>query len=259
MNRETFFAYVRKAPFGGRLTEQQVDGLNKILDHWEGTYPKEDERFLAYILATIAHETAFSMQPVEEGYPMRGSKLKAYQKGLRYYPWYGRGLVQITWEDNYKKFGITRPEDALEWHVSLWVTFSGMFGGMFTGKALKDYFDGDKEDARGARAIVNGTDKAGLIADYYTAFKGAIVASKAPEQPKDVVPEAAKPDHTPITKDAPFMTFLTTVLTSAVAAMVSAVKDGYGLAALAMILVILGGSVGSYVYFRAKRRYQSGV
>ncbi|WP_342641723.1 hypothetical protein [Rhodoligotrophos ferricapiens] len=57
INRETFFAYVRRAPFGGRLTQQQVDGLNAILGAWQAWPDNKNPRHLAYILATVHHET----------------------------------------------------------------------------------------------------------------------------------------------------------------------------------------------------------
>ena len=88
MNRTTFFAYARRAPFGGRLTQSQVDGLSKILDVWMAR-GLSDVRWLAYILATTFHETAGKMQPVRE---MGG---EAYLKKKPYYPWVGEGLVQV--------------------------------------------------------------------------------------------------------------------------------------------------------------------
>ena len=35
MNRPTFLAHARRAPFGGRLKQRQIDGMNAILDEWE--------------------------------------------------------------------------------------------------------------------------------------------------------------------------------------------------------------------------------
>ncbi|WP_256364276.1 hypothetical protein [Ensifer sp. ZNC0028] len=34
MNRTTFLAYARGAPFGGRLLQTKIDGMNAILDEW---------------------------------------------------------------------------------------------------------------------------------------------------------------------------------------------------------------------------------
>lgn len=47
----------------------------------------------AHFLAQLAHESAGFDTTVEYG-----------GKDTKYAPWYGRGLIQITWEDNYKKF-----------------------------------------------------------------------------------------------------------------------------------------------------------
>ncbi len=35
MDRKTFYDRVRKAPFPGKLTQPQVDGMNVILDEWD--------------------------------------------------------------------------------------------------------------------------------------------------------------------------------------------------------------------------------
>ena len=56
-NRETFFEVVRSDPFGGSLIQDQVDGMNYILDTWEDAPPTDDLRWLAYALATTYHET----------------------------------------------------------------------------------------------------------------------------------------------------------------------------------------------------------
>jgi putative chitinase len=188
MNKSKFLEYARRAPFGGRLTPQQRDGLSRILAHWDES-GLTDNRWLAYMLATTFHETNATMQPIREA---GGEK---YLKSKPYYPWVGNGLVQITWEDNYRKYGLTRPEQAREWPNALHIMFDGMTNGKFTGKALKHYFNDRKNDPVGARKIINGTDKQHLIAGYHKAFLDAInhatleelgeIDSMAPESPVD--------------------------------------------------------------------------
>jgi len=174
MNRKVFFDYVRRAPFGGRLTTGQVDGLTKILDEW-GKRKLTDNRWLAYILATVFHETGTKIQPVREN---GGEK---YLKSKKYYPWVGEGLVQATWETNHRKFGATKPGQLMTWPIALVALFEGMTKGMFSGKKLSDYFNKKIDDPVGARLIVNGRDKANLIALYHKNFLDAI--TKAQEVP----------------------------------------------------------------------------
>jgi len=47
----------------------------------------------AHFIAQIAHESAHFQTTVEYG-----------GKKARYAPWYGRGLIQTTWKENYEKF-----------------------------------------------------------------------------------------------------------------------------------------------------------
>jgi putative chitinase len=82
LNLTTFFAFARRAPFGGRLTQAQIDGMNAILTEWDKR-KLLDNRWLAYMLATAFHETGGKMQPIRE---MGGEK---YLKGKPYYPWVG--------------------------------------------------------------------------------------------------------------------------------------------------------------------------
>ena len=60
IDRKAFFDAVRRAPANGHLTVGQVDGMGRILDEWERR-ALTDVRWLAYMLATVWHETGAKM------------------------------------------------------------------------------------------------------------------------------------------------------------------------------------------------------
>lgn len=173
IDRKAFFDGIRPDLFGGSLQQAQVEGIDTILDTWE-VYKLTDLRWLAYIFATTYHETNKTMQPVREAYWLSEDWRK---RNLRYYPWYGRGYVQLTWEENYRKMGallgidlLSNLDLAMDPAVAAAIMFEGMQRGDFTGKKLADYFSNDADDPVEARRIVNGTDKAELIASYHREF-----------------------------------------------------------------------------------------
>jgi len=175
IDRKVFFDRIRIAPFHGSLNPGQVDGMNRILDEWIRSQ-MTDLRFLAYMLATTFHETAYTMQPIRE---MGG---ETYLRSKRYYPWVGEGLVQVTWEANARKFGATAPGQLLSWPLCLRPLFDGMTRGMFTGKRLADYFNATTDDPVNARRIINGTDRADQIALYHNLFLLSLRAAYAPDK-----------------------------------------------------------------------------
>lgn len=249
MNRETFFAYVRNAPFGGSLLTPQVDGMTAILDQWELS-GASDDRWLAYMLATTFHETGTYMLPIKETVmPYQTNKNPsdatviarldaAYKKGTLkvskpYWrkdanglAWFGRGLVQITHRVNYDKFGLGKnPSVALDMPVAIRILFDGMVKGMFTGLRLSDFFNATTDDPIGARKIVNGTDKAKLIAGYHKNFLDAITAAKKVIQPADVTPGAARPDDVPPAQSKSLWAILLAIFTGGGASVVKSVTD----------------------------------
>jgi predicted chitinase len=130
----------------------------------------------AYVLATVQHETNNTFEPVEEGYYLKNPL--AFQKTLRYYPYFGRGYVQLTWKDNYEKFNVILgvkgtgndlvkyPNVVMREPVSRFILVYGMRTGTFTGKRLSNFITDAKQDYKGARQIINGRDKDTLIAGY---------------------------------------------------------------------------------------------
>lgn len=175
MNRQSFFLEVRTKLFDGKLSQSQVDGLTALLDEWDAR-GFTDIRWLAYILATVYHETGRTIQPVTE---FGGQK---YLKSKVYYPYYGRDLVQTTWKANYekvKKFTgidvVANPELIKDLKTSAKVAIEFMNKGYYTGKKLSHYFNETKNDSINARRIINGTDKAELISGYYNEFLKALM------------------------------------------------------------------------------------
>jgi hypothetical protein len=172
IDRKKFFDKIK--PMFGSYKDTQVHGIDTILDEWESR-KLTDLRWLAYIFATTYHETNRTMEPVREAYWLSEDWRK---KNLRYYPYYGRGYVQLTWEENYEKYGIaSQPDRALEPPLAAFIMFDGMIKGTFTGKKLSDFFHGTTTDWVGARKIINGTDQDDLIADYARKFHEALLDS----------------------------------------------------------------------------------
>jgi hypothetical protein len=121
----------------------------------------------AYVLATAYHETAHTMKPVRE---YGGEK---YLKSKKYYPYVGMGYVQLTWKENYEKASrvlgvdfVKNPQLLLQPKYAAPILIIGMKQGWFTKKKLSDYITLRTSDFVNARRIVNGTDKAELIAGY---------------------------------------------------------------------------------------------
>lgn len=181
-NRDNFFAKYRSDI--DSLEQDQVDGLNTLLGHIENDSRWTNIPQIAYFLATIYHETAQTFQPVKERRGRPGTKIRAIQD--RYWPsgYYGRGYVQITWEKNYRLFGIAdNPDKALEPDTAYEIAAKGMLQGLFTGKKLSDFVSADKQDFFDARTVINGHDHAADIEIYAQHFLDILTASQqAPVQ-----------------------------------------------------------------------------
>ena len=214
MDRKAFFAAVRRAPFRGTLTQQQVEGLTTILDEWDRWLPKGDHRWLAYLLGTAFHETATTMQPIREFggagyffrmYDIRGSRPDVARAlgntqpgdGVRFH---GRGFVQLTGRANMlrasKAVGvdlIADPDAAMRPDLAASIMFAGMTEGWFTGKKLRDYFNTAVTDWKNARRIINGTDRADLVAGYARDFYAALKAADVPPLPQAVPAKPVAP------------------------------------------------------------------
>lgn len=89
--------------------------------------------------------------------------------------YYGRGYLQLTWADNYKKLGqelglgedlYIHPDMALRHDIAYKILSHGMRKGSFSnGNFLSRYINGTQKDFVGARRIINGTDHQHKIAN----------------------------------------------------------------------------------------------
>jgi putative chitinase len=192
IQRKYFFDSVRSSLFGGSLNQSQVDGLNTLLDYAEEI--GIDDRHLAYLLATAAHETAWTMQPIKE-YGEGKGKPYGEPAGPYNQRYYGRGYVQLTWFDNYQKQDdklklkgelVKNPDLALDPEIARQILFHGCLDGDFTGICLGDHIicadpATDVTDYFEARTVVNGHDRATDIKNYAIKFANGITHAARPE------------------------------------------------------------------------------
>lgn len=125
---------------------------------------------IAYVLATADWETNHTFEPVREAYWLSEAWRKRHLS--RYYPYYGRGYVQLTWRENYEKYSklldidlVNDPDIALQPDVAAFILVHGFKAGAFTGKKLEDYVNEDKRDYKNARRCINGLDRCQEIAE----------------------------------------------------------------------------------------------
>lgn len=185
-DKAAFYAKLRQTLYAPKVEQNEVDGSEAILTAMEGTPLSH----CAYALATAYHETARTMKPVLEAYWLSEDWRR---KNLRYYPWHGRGYVQLTWEFNYKKADneasaagliakgalVAQPDLAMRPDLAAFIMRRGMVEGWFTKHTLAQHLPdrlGTVAQFEGARRIINGTDKAHSIAMIAVQFQDALVA-----------------------------------------------------------------------------------
>jgi predicted chitinase len=126
---------------------------------------------VAYVLATVDHETAHTFRPVSEAYWLSGPDAYLRKHHPEYYPYYGRGYVQLTWKQNYEKYGellgkdlVGNPALAMDPEIALFILVHGFRTGAFTGKKITDYIRSGRNDFHNARRCINGIDRVASIA-----------------------------------------------------------------------------------------------
>lgn len=294
-NRAAFYAAARTAPFGGRLTQQNVDGCNAILDEWDANWAaRQPVAALAYVLATVFHETAGTMRwDIEEIGKGRG---RPYGRAAGPFGqvYYGRGPEQLTWLANYERMQalvvakrfpgkdiVRRPAQALEKDIAIAILFEGSFAGAsgrgdFTGKSLDQFFPAGSDDfsaadlrqrAVSARAVINGSDRAVQIA---TVFESFLVALR---EARTIVPVAQERGDLTTAAAAPVVDAgsptlagskvvqggaLATVggLAAALAPLTGAIQSPWAFGTIALVIVL---GFAWLMWGRRRIAYQAGV
>jgi putative chitinase len=296
-NSKVFWDYIRRAPLGGKLSTAQINGIKAIIAYCEArSLPMV---WLAYILATAFHETGGKFQPIGEGltYTTLGALRAAFKtpfkdkpdsflapflrnpqglanyvyanrngngdvKSGEGYKYRGRGLVQLTFKNNYAAFGLAaNPDAAHDMDTAVRVLVDGMLRGQF-GKKLSAFGNDEASfDAKGARASVS-SDKGALIATHYQAFLDAlksvdeVVASAAPDidPPVPVLGGYSAPiaiaDDVPATKSGIVQTILGTLSGGGILSAVAGIANPWAFGLLAILIVI--GAVFAWGFFSGR-------
>lgn len=180
-----FFDYLRGGLMGPRLDRDEVGGSEAVLAAMAGA----PIAWCAYALATAWHETAATMRPVREAYWFSEDWRRRH---LRYWPWYGRGYVQLTWQENYERADaelalggtlVADPDRAMEHGVAAGILRRGMEEGWFAGdrqgrhtlaRHLPASGEAGERAFTAARRIINGTDRALAVARHACQFQTAL-------------------------------------------------------------------------------------
>jgi hypothetical protein len=175
----------------GKLNRSQKSGLSFLIKKInDDTFDMLEH--VAYFLASIYWESARTFQPISEIRAGRNqTKLREIQDKYWDTGYFGRGYIQITWEANYKKFGIEKtPEKALQPETAYIIASRGMREGLFSRDenkkpyTLSRFIRPGKIDYRGARHIVNGTDKAvaiqGIAIGIERALNDSLIVDTSP-------------------------------------------------------------------------------
>ncbi len=215
-NADAFYAALRSSDvvFGGKITPQQFAGTEALIRIGAGRLPLAWMAYVlgtayhesGHVMVAIRERGSGDGPDADpwddylEKYDtgrlaaILGNTPEADGDGVLYA---GRGPVQITGLKNYlvaterlRALGILLPTEslvetpdlALDITVGAAICVFGMLEGWFTQKRLNTYINVSEPGAKAldqfekARRVVNGTDRASLIARYAMAFMHALVA-----------------------------------------------------------------------------------
>ena len=175
---------------GNTVTNPASQAVPLILKEAEVVGLSQEQ--VAYVLASAQHESVMGvhLEEIPEGDPVAYFNQKyshrtdlGNQGGDDGYNYRGRGYVQITGRLNYQRytdlseelFGeyidfIANPDRVAEPEIAAKILVHGMKNGTFTRVGLDNYINENQTDFYNARRIVNGTDRAQLIAGYAQQF-----------------------------------------------------------------------------------------
>ena len=194
----------------GTLLSNNRAGLKSILTTAKQDKDIQSVAEFAYMLATVKHETASTFRAIEEygkgagrAYGKEVTVINPLTKKSVNNKYYGRGYVQLTWGYNYQRLdhylgygsypnrfktkvadynkGYTisspaksvylNPEQALKSDIAYKCMIWGMQGGHFTGAKVSRFIKSSSVDYYNARKVINGLDKAHVIAGYAEDFE----------------------------------------------------------------------------------------
>jgi hypothetical protein len=217
IDHKRLFDGLRASMHGGSLSEAQVASYEAIL-YAARTHGVTDPRHLSYIFSTTRGEVGSAMQPVREVGRGQGKRYGVPDPSTGEV-YFGRGFVQITWADNYRKLGkrlglplYEEPDLALKPEIAAKILVIGMVEGIFTGKKLSDYINDKGTNYREARRIINIMDRADEFAELARRYEAVIRAALITEgkgEVKDVsatvtiAKPAPKPDPAPAPEPPP--------------------------------------------------------
>jgi putative chitinase len=229
-DREKIFDGIRSHldQFGGRipktggagsvlaLPQATVDGLTETFGFIEADPEWKSLEEIAYCLATWSWETGNKFRAVKEGRARAGTKVRRIQDRYWLSGYYGRGRTQLTWERNYQRIDdrlilggqlVKNPDLILEKPFLDYRQSSvAMREGLYTNRKLSNYIrPGHPPDFVGARATVNGNDKAEIIATraelLLEILKNALIEQT--DQIHVTTGPPAKPPNGPVTQTKP--------------------------------------------------------
>ncbi len=186
-----------ESAFGVQANMIAASNLRSVAQKLYDDPAMKDLRWRAYALATISRECGMDFEirsevgkptyfnKYEPGTPI-GTRLGNTASGDGY-KFRGRGYVQITGRDNYRKFSavlgvdlLESPDLALNPDNAYSILSAGMTRGLFTGVGLRKYINATACDYLNARRIINGLDHAQEIADHAAKFQQCLEAAELP-------------------------------------------------------------------------------
>lgn len=178
-----FIAYIMATAFhetGGKMTAT-TESLNYTTTALRSKFSRErislaDADRYGRTKKRAANQSAIANLIYGGAWGLRNLGNKLVGDGWRFI---GRGLVQLTGRRNYELFGLgDNPEGATDLAKAVEILVKGMVDGVFTGTRLSHYVKAGVFDPVGARGVVNGTDKASLIAMHYEAILAALTKAE---------------------------------------------------------------------------------